>query len=243
MYLYTHFDQPLQQEERDQYKALIRQRVDGEPTQYLTGVQEFWSMDFKVTPAVLVPRPETEHLVEASLTRAKQTAQPKILDIGTGSGAIAICLKHELPEADVFAGDISEDALKVAEHNANTLLHDGKNVSFRQGDLFTPFSGMRFDLIVSNPPYISTEEYNALEINVKDHEPESALHAGEDGLDVYRRLIAGAPDYLNPGGHVLVEIGYGQKDAVVGLFETQGFSIEEIINDYAGIERVIVAGR
>jgi release factor glutamine methyltransferase len=243
MYLYVHFDQPLQHEEREQYKALIRRRANGEPTQYLTGVQEFWSLEFRVTPAVLVPRPETEHLVEAAIALAKQSSQAKILDIGTGSGAIAICLKHEEPEAELFACDISEDALNVAAQNAKTLLKDENGVLFRQGDLFAPFADMSFDLIVSNPPYISTKEYEALEPHVREHEPQGALHAGEDGLDVYRRLIAEAPDYLNEGGHVLVEIGYGQKEAVTELFERQGFEIREIINDYAGIERVIVAGR
>ncbi|MCP4406069.1 MAG: peptide chain release factor N(5)-glutamine methyltransferase [bacterium] len=243
MYLYVHFDQPLQQEEREQYKVLIRQRADGVPTQYLTGTQEFWSLEFRVTPAVLVPRPETEHLVDAAVALARQCLQPKILDIGTGSGAIAICLKHEFPEADLFAGDISEAALDIAAQNAKTLLKDESGVSFRQGDLCAPFAGMSFDLIVSNPPYISTKEYESLDREVKDHEPEEALHAGEDGLDVYRRLIAEAPDYLKAGGHVLVEIGYGQKDAVVKLFEARGFELHEIIKDYAGIERVIVAGR
>ena len=243
MYLYVHFDQPLQHEEREQYKALIRRCASGEPTQYLTGVQEFWSLEFRVTPAVLVPRPETEHLVEAALALAKQASQPRILDIGTGSGAIAISLKHELPEADLFAGDISEDALNIAMQNATTLLTDGKTISFRRGDLFVPFAGMNFELIISNPPYISTEDYEALEPKVKDHEPEHALHAGEDGLEIYRRLIADAPDYLTPGGHVLVEIGYGQKDAIVELFEAQNFRIHHVINDYAGIERVIVACR
>ena len=243
MYLYVHFDQPLQREERERYKTLIRRRAGGEPTQYLTGVQEFWSLEFRVTPAVLVPRPETEHLVEAALALAKQYPHPKILDIGAGSGVIAICLKHELPEASLFAGDISEDALNVATHNAKTLLKDESSISFRQGDLFAPFADMSFDLIVSNPPYIPTKEYETLEPNVKNYEPQKALHAGKDGLDVYRRLIAEAPNYLNDEGRVLVEIGYGQKDAVSGLFEAQGFELHEIIKDYAGIDRVIVAGR
>ena len=243
MYLYVHFDQPLHVKEREHYKALIRRRANGEPTQYLTGIQEFWSLEFRVTPAVLVPRPETEHLVEAAIALAKQCSQPKILDIGTGSGAIAICLKHEIPEAELSAGDISEAALSVAVHNAKTLLNDESSISFRQGDLFLPFAGMGFDLIVSNPPYIATKEYEALDREVKDHEPEGALHAGEDGLGIYRRLIAEAPHYLNAEGHVLVEIGYGQKDAVIELFEEQGFELRSVIKDYAGIDRVIVAGR
>ncbi|PID58908.1 protein-(glutamine-N5) methyltransferase, release factor-specific [candidate division KSB3 bacterium] len=242
IYLYVHFDQPLAYEERERYKVLIRRCANGEPTQYLTGVQEFWSLTFEVTPAVLVPRPETEHLVEAALTCAVSEAQPKILDIGTGCGVIAICLKHELPGAEVFAGDISEDALNVAMQNAERLLNDGNSISFRQGDLFTPFSGMRFDLLISNPPYISTRQYEALERKIRDYEPACALHAGEEGLDIYRRLIANAADYLKPEGCVLLEIGQGQKDAVVELFDAERFSIRKIINDYAGIERVIIAG-
>lgn len=241
MYLYVHFDQPLEQDEREQFKTLIRQRVQGIPTQYLTGKQEFWSLEFQVAPGVLIPRSETEHLVETAIQLAAQFSEPSIVDIGTGSGAIAISLKNELPHAKIYAGDISETALKIAIANGNSLLDDSNSISFLQGDLFEPFSGMTFDLIVSNPPYISAAEYNTLAYEVKDHEPKQALHAGEKGLDVYHRLIAEATSYLTSNGYILVEIGCGQKNAVVDIFQKCEFVIKEIIKDYAGIDRVVVA--
>ena len=241
MYLYVHHDQPLEQQEREQFKALIRQRVNGVPTQYLTGKKEFWSLEFHVAPGVLIPRPETEHLVEAAIDLAKTCSHPSIVDIGTGSGAIAISLKHELPEANVYAGDISEDALAIAIDNAKRLLPDEHSLTFCQGDLFTPFQGMTFDLIVSNPPYISSEDYAGLAREVREHEPESALHAGTEGLDVYRHLIADARNYLTPNGYILVEIGYGQEEAVVSIFQEYGFTVKQVIKDYAGIPRVVIA--
>ncbi|GAK57997.1 modification methylase, HemK family [Candidatus Vecturithrix granuli] len=241
MYLYVHYDQPLEPEERKQFKTLILRRIQGTPTQYLTGVQEFWSLAFRVTPAVLIPRPETEHLVELAVELGRSFSQPAILDLGTGSGAIAISLKHELPHANIYASDVSEAALTIARENAQSLLPAGRQMTFFQGDLFAPFPEMTFDLIVSNPPYISELEYAALTCEVRDHEPKLALYAGKDGLDVYRRLIAGAAAHLNPHGVVLVEIGCGQQDAVVQLFEQQHFSIERIVKDYAGIARVIAA--
>jgi len=241
MYLYVHYDQPLEPEERKQFKTLILKRIQGTPTQYLIGVQEFWSLAFHVTPAVLIPRPETEHLVELTLELAQSFAQPSILDLGTGSGIIAISLKHELPHAHIYASDLSEAALIIAKENAQSLLPAGRQMMFFQGDLFAPFPEMTFDLIVSNPPYISEPEYAALACEVRDHEPKLALYAGQDGLDLYRRLIAEAAAHLNPHGVVLVEIGYGQQDAVVQLFEQQHFQIERIVKDYAGIVRVIAA--
>jgi release factor glutamine methyltransferase len=241
MYLYVHYDQPLQQEERGRFKTLIRQRVQGTPTQYLTGKQEFWSLDFEVAPGVLIPRPETEHLVEAAMKFSAQFASPTIVDIGTGSGIIAIALKHELPHAQMYAGDISESALTIAKQNAETLLANGESITFYQGDLFEPFRDLSFDLIVSNPPYISAADYASLAPEVRDHEPKLALYAGEKGLDIYQRLVVQAPHYLNSGGYLVIEIGYGQKDDVVGMVAEHGFAVEEIMKDYAGIERVIVA--
>lgn len=241
MYLYTHHDQPLEADERESFKVLVKQRVSGTPTQYLTGKQEFWSLEFQVTPDVLIPRPETEHLVEAAIKLASRFAQPTIVDIGTGSGIIAISLKHELPQAQVYASDLSPAALAIARSNAATLLNGDSAITFMQGDLFAPFSGQRFDLIVSNPPYISTAEYAAISHEVRDFEPKTALLAGERGLDVYERLIPAAIHHLNPGGYVLVEIGYGQAEAVTDLFQTHGFAVQQVMKDYAGIERVVVA--
>ena len=241
LYLYTHFDQPLEAGERARFKALVKQRAEGVPTQYLTGTQEFWSLAFHVAPGVLIPRPETEHLVEVACTLAAQWPQPRIVDIGTGSGIIAISVKHELPHADVFAGDLSEAALTIARQNAADLLSAEHAVTFRHGDLLTPFDGQRFDLILSNPPYISAADYAALAREIKNHEPQLALLAGAAGLDVYERLIAAAAAYLTPRGYVVVEIGCGQKDAVAGIFRHHQFVIDNVIKDYAGIDRVVVA--
>jgi release factor glutamine methyltransferase len=241
MYLYVNYDQPLQTEERERFKPLIRQRVQGVPTQYLTGRQEFWSLDFEVTPAVLIPRPESEHLVEAALKLATQWPQPRILDIGTGSGILAVSLKKELPQAAVYAGDLSEAALLVAQQNAERLLSDKPGIDFRQGDLLQPFAGLTFDLIISNPPYVTETDYRALAREIREHEPSLALLAGPDGLDVYRRLIPQARAALNPDGRLLIEIGCGQQDAVGALLQQHGLRLQQVINDYAGIERVLVA--
>lgn len=215
--------------------------MQGTPTQYLTSKQEFWSLEFQVAPGVLIPRPETEHLVEAAIAVAAQFPQPAIVDVGTGSGNVAISLKKEIPHAEVYASDISEAALEIAKHNAGNLLNGESKIIFRHGDLLQPFSGSTFDLIISNPPYISAAEYEALSCEIREHEPKLALYAGEEGLDVYRKLIPQAQSYLNSHGYVLVEIGYGQKDAVVGIFEEHGFAIQDVIKDYAGIARVVVA--
>lgn len=241
MYLYVHFDQPLSHEERERFKALIRQRVKGVPTQYLTGRQEFWSLDFRVTPGVLIPRPETEHLVEAVLPLAAQFDHPSLVDIGTGSGILAISLQKELPGARIYASDISGDAVAIARENAERLLDRDHTIRFFQGDVFAPFEGMTFDLIVSNPPYIAAQDFETLAPEVREHEPKIALYAGEDGLDAYRRLIAGAHQYLASPGYILVEIGYGQQEAVAALFQQHGLTVKEVIKDYAGIDRVVVA--
>lgn len=241
--LYVHYDQPLEAEERARFKTLVKQRVQGTPTQYLTGKQEFWSLEFQVAPGVLIPRPETEHLVEAAINISTQFPRPAIIDVGTGSGNIAISLKKELPHAEVYASDISDAALEIARHNARHLLNGENKLIFRQGDLLQPFSDTTFDLIVSNPPYISAAEYEALSCEIRAHEPRLALYAGEEGLDVYRELIPQARSSLNPHGYVLVEIGYGQKGAVVNIFQEHGFVIKEVIKDYAGIDRVAIARR
>lgn len=243
MHLYVHFDQPVTPSERDEFKRLIRERVQGTPTQYLTGRQEFWSLDFQVAPGVLIPRPETEHLVEAAAARAKSLTEPAILEIGTGSGAIAISLRKELPHAAIFASDISGDALNIARRNAEQLFPDGHRITFAQGDLFTPFPGQTFDLILWNPPYVSADDYAALPREIREHEPQIAVLGGEDGLDAYRRLLAAAGNFLRPNGAVMVEIGQGQASAVTQIFEQYAFRIEQVIHDYAGIERVLVGAK
>ncbi|MGE5219633.1 MAG: peptide chain release factor N(5)-glutamine methyltransferase [Chloroflexota bacterium] len=227
------------------YERLLTRRCAHEPVAYITGRREFWSLDFHVTPAVLIPRPETERLVEIvlQLAGALRTNQPlRIVDIGTGSGAIAVALASELADAHIFATDISAAALTIAADNAaENRVAD--NIEFVRSDLFAGLPTDRpFDLLVSNPPYIPRAEIDALEPEVSRWEPRGALDGGWDGLDFYRRIAARAFNYLRSGGAVAVEIGAGMGRAVAALFkESAGCAEIELYQDYAGIDRVIVA--
>ncbi len=301
------------------YAALLNRRLAGEPIQYITGACEFYGLPFHVTPAVLIPRPETEHLVETALKIARapssnaavgavgaprlasetwESNEPRVpqvsqrqgqrtpgapslarslgqgwettssnpsvgaprlafetcesnephpatwpgsvLDVGTGSGAIAIALAHHLPRARVTAIDLSAAALDLARENA---LRNGVNIRFLQGDLLAPVAGEAFNLIVSNPPYVAAEDRDTLSVEVRDHEPHLALFAGGDGLDVYRRLIPAAHVALAPGGWLLLEIGYGQSAAVQALLAHAGFQQIHAISDLQGIPRVLASLR
>jgi release factor glutamine methyltransferase len=234
--LLTHPNRELSESQMSAYRAAIARRARNEPVQYITGTQEFYGRSFTVTPAVLIPRPETEHLVESAL--ALDPAPMRILDIGTGSGILAITLALELRNAIVTATDISAEALAVARQNARFLRAEGRT-RFVASDLFAALANERFDCIVANPPYVATDE--VLEPQVRDYEPASALYAGEDGLALYRRLIPGAAAYLEPGGHLLVEIGHGQRDAVAGLLRAARFEGIRFIDDLQGIPRVASA--
>jgi release factor glutamine methyltransferase len=235
------FDEPTDAE-RTQFRELIGRRVQGWPVAYLVGSKDFYLLRFEVTPAVLIPRPDTETLVQKALDLLKERPTARVLDIGTGSGCIAISLKHGCPGIDVLAVDVSPDALDVARRNAKT---HGVGVSFAQGDLFAPVTGEPpFDLIVSNPPYIAPSAIAELAPDVRDHEPRIALDGGPDGLAFYRRLVADAGDFLKPGGTLLLEIGYDQNDAVRALFaERPEWALGETICDLGNRHRVIVARR
>lgn len=230
-----------------EFRALIDRRLKGEPIQYILGETEFYGLPIRVNPAVLIPRPETEHLVEEVLKRAARLGHPRIpplriIDIGTGSGCIAITLAHHLPHAAITAIDLSPEALDLARQSAElNKLTD--SIRFLQGDLLTPVAGESFDIVVSNPPYVPTADRPSLSVEVRDHEPALALFAGEDGLDIYRRLIPGACSALAPGGYLLLEIGYGQKAAVTALLEIAGFESIEAFPDLQGIPRVVCATR
>lgn len=229
------------------YVALIERRVAGEPIQYITGETEFYGLPFHVTPDVLIPRPETEHLVEKGLAIAGQisasrTTTPKILDIGTGSGAIAVALAHHLPAAHIAATDLSASALDLARKNAERNAVADR-IRFLEGDLLSPVAGESFDLIVSNPPYVPSTDRNTLSVEVRDHEPALALFAGADGLDIYSRLIPSAFSALTHGGFLLLEIGYGQADAIRALLNESGFSSIEFVPDLQSIPRVAVGVR
>jgi release factor glutamine methyltransferase len=232
----------LDMAERARFEDLVARRGRREPLQQLRGRQEFFSRDFFVDRHVLVPRAETETLVEAAIDAA--LAMPRrglrILDVGTGSGAIAVTLALELPGASVFAGDVSADVLAVARRNAS---RHGARVELREGDLCTPFTGECFDLVVSNPPYVPSGAIAALAPEVRDHEPRIALDGGEDGLDVYRRIARAAAPLLDDDGELLVEIGHDQSAAVLEIFASRKLRVVEIRRDLAGIERVVRARR
>ena len=228
---------PLSPEQLAAIDALISRRASREPLAYITGEREFYGLTFKVTPAVLIPRHETEHLVEAALT--PPLARGQLLDIGTGSGCIAVALAKALPEAQVWATDLSGEALAVARENA---ARHGVMVLFGQGDLLAPLPpGLCFDVIVSNPPYIARTETPSLEPEVKDFEPGMALFDTEDdGLGFYRRLAREATARLVLGGRLLVEVGMGQAEAVAALWRQAGLGDVTIVPDYAGIGRVVM---
>jgi release factor glutamine methyltransferase len=231
-WLYAHGNDELIEVWWIHYGRYLHQRIKGEPTQYITGRQEFYGREFRVTPDVLIPRPETEHLVEAALAHANATT---ILDIGTGSGAIAVTLALET-KAHLVATDISVDALRIAQQNARAL---GAQVAFMACDLGAAFANGSFDLVVSNPPYIAARNRASLQPEVRDHEPALALFGGEDGLAIYRRLIPETARLLRPGGWLMMELG---DDAAVREMCAAWTSVE-IVNDLAGIPRVLIAQR
>ena len=240
--LIAHPSQELNASQRAAYEDSIARRLRHEPVQYITGQQEFYGLTLKVTPAVLIPRPETEHLVEAVLQRLPANEPLKIADIGTGSGAIAIALAVHLPHAAITALDISPDALAVAASNAHK--HNlSDHIRFLQSDLLSaldPEAGT-FDAIVSNPPYVAETDRLTLHPQVRDHEPAAALFAGETGLDIYRRLIPQAHSSLKPNGLLALEVGHDQQAAIAALF--QSWQNLSFINDLQQIPRVAVAQR
>ena len=237
-YLLTHPETILSPRQVALYEEWLSRRARHEPVQYIVGEQEFFGLNFRVTPDVLIPRPETEHLVEAALARIDRESTPRIADIGTGSGAIAVALARALPKAQLTAVDNSPAALAVARGNAG--MHGvSERIRFVESDLLTALGGEVFDMIVSNPPYVAEDE--ELEAQVRDYEPASALFAGEGGLDVYRRLIPQASAALRPSGWLLLEIGHGQRDALAQLL-SQWTSLS-FIADLQGIPRVACAQR
>ena len=238
IYLYVHFDQPLTADELAKYKELVKRRTAGEPVAYICGEKEFMGLAFKVTPAVLVPQPDTETLVEAAIERLRGKNSPRIADICTGSGAIALALAHYLPETSVAATDISADALEIAKQNAEAL-NLSERVQFFEGDLLAPLAGETFDAIVSNPPYIPGADIESLPREVRA-EPRLALDGGADGLDFYRRLVGDSAALLNDGGFLAVECGDTQAGAIVEMAATGGFGKTEIVRDLADKERVVV---
>lgn len=247
--LYIDYEKPVLPDERERFRELVGRRArERVPVSLLLGQREFWSLSFRVTPDVLTPRPETETLVEAALAKLPDREdRSRILDLGTGSGAIALSIALERPRAEVTATDISEAALQIAAENADRLqvglqvgLEARKRVRLLAGDLFEPVAGERFDLIVSNPPYVARRDAGTLPPEL-GHEPEQALFGGEDGLEVIRRLVAEAPDHLSPGGWLGIELAPEQAEAVERMLVERGFGELERHLDLAKRPRVVGA--
>lgn len=246
--LYTQFETVPGEDILERFRASVREAAAGKPIAYLTGIKEFYSLVFEVTPDVLIPRPETELLVERAISFVREAGQvdQRILDLGTGSGCIAVTLAKYLPEARITASDVSAAALEIARRNA--VRHGvAERIAFVEGDAFKPWQGgsggdeTRFDFIVGNPPYVSTEPDAPVEDSVRRYEPAVALFAGSDGLDFIRRLIAEAPAHLRPGGRLLLEIGFDQAAAVRGLLRPDIWADMAITRDAGGHERVVQA--
>jgi release factor glutamine methyltransferase len=239
--LYLQFDRPLTPDELAGFKARLRRRAKREPLQYIEGEAAFRHLRLRVDPRVLIPRSETELLVDEVLAWARGREGLHALDVGTGSGAIALSLATEGPFARVVATDVSGDALEVARAN-HAAAAPGAPVEFRSGAVYAPVRGETFDVVVSNPPYVGTGERDALDAGVRDWEPAQALFAGETGLDVIGELVAGAPGVLRPGGLLALEIGWKQADAVAELVRAvDGFSGPAVRRDLEGRDRIVTA--
>ncbi|MBW1902757.1 MAG: peptide chain release factor N(5)-glutamine methyltransferase [Deltaproteobacteria bacterium] len=246
--LYLNLDQPLNESEISGYRELIKRRLRREPLQYITGIQEFWSMDFIVDPQVLIPRPESELLIEQAIERFKTAAvhgdhSPRILDLGTGCGALATVLAKEIPKSKIWATDVSQAAINIARINAEK--HGvSEKIEFIQGDLWQPLrdKDITFDLIVSNPPYVSAEEYEDLPPEVRSHEPRLALDGREGGFYFIKEIIEGSPNFLNPDGWLLLEMAPSQTDRALELLERiDAFDKKMRIKDYSHRYRVVCA--
>jgi len=241
IYLYVHFDQPLEAAELAAYKELIKQRVKHVPVAYLLGQKEFMGLTFKVTPATLIPRPDTEILVQAAVERLRGREKVSFADIGTGSGAICLSVLSFVPDSTAATVDISQEARAVAEENAKSL-GLSERIEFFTGDLLEPVKDRKFTAILSNPPYIPEQDIEGLQAEVRCQEPYGALAGGKDGLDFYRRLCSEAPVLLDDDGFMAFEVGIGQAAKVAALAEENPLIARtEILKDLAGIERVVIA--
>ncbi len=238
-YLYAHSDRELTPDEQSRYDLALAHRSQGVPSQYITGHQEFWGMDFIVSPAVLIPRPETEHVIEAVLPLARTMPNPKIVDVGTGSGCIALALAKELPDAEIHATEISPAALEIAEANAARHQLDSR-IEFHDTDLLRGLPHGYFDFVVSNPPYVGESEEDQVQLEVRKFEPRNAVFAGPTGLEVIAKLLPAARDVLKPpGGWLVFEISGTIAQGVLRLLAD--WSAVGILNDLQGIARVVKA--
>ncbi|HEY6253201.1 MAG TPA: peptide chain release factor N(5)-glutamine methyltransferase [Candidatus Angelobacter sp.] len=240
-YLYAHPERPLAPQEQSRYDDVVRERARGCPTQYIIGHQEFWGLDLIVSPAVLIPRPETEHVVETVLALVQQRdpeEKLRMIDVGTGTGCIALALASELLGVDMHACDISDEALEIARINA-ARLRLNRQVQLRRSDLLSVYVGEQFDFVVCNPPYVGESEADKVQKQVREFEPKIAVFSGEEGLDIYKKLIPQAHAVLNPGGWLVMEIGFSTEEKVKALL-TDWIDVQTTA-DLQGIPRVVAA--
>jgi release factor glutamine methyltransferase len=235
--LYLDFDKPLTTAETDGFREYVRRRAAREPLQYITGEGHFREIALRVGPGVLVPRPETELLVDSLLRDVPDLSGRALLDMGTGSGALAVYLKKRFPECRMTACDVSGDALAIARSNGET---HGTEITWVLSDLFSGLRDLRFDIILSNPPYVKTGDLTGLQEEVRLHEPQLALDGGPDGLAFYRRLLSEAPGHLLPGGLVFLEAGEGQAGPVSELGKSAGLEVIRVDKDLSGKERIVI---
>jgi release factor glutamine methyltransferase len=244
LFLYLNYERPMEKEELSEFRTLVKRRLGGEPNQYITGMQEFWSLPFRVSPDVLIPRPETEVLLETVLEfLGSPEREVRILDLGTGSGAIAVALARELGASKIVATDWSMAAVKLAQENARLNQVDSK-IHFVCADLFSTFSSSsgKFAVVATNPPYVSHAEFSNLSPEIRDYEPRDALDGGPDGLAAIRRVIMEAPTVLSHKGGLIMEMGADQAESVSALVEnSQHYESHKIIRDYSGLDRVLLA--
>ena len=241
-FILSHADDPISGEQETLFQEFLDARAQGEPAQYITGRQDFYGLEFEVTPAVLIPRPETELLIEAAIKLVKAEGKVSFCDLGTGSGCLAIALLIQLPLAHAMAVDVSASALEIAKRNAARHRVTDR-IEFLLSDCFASVSQQTFDLIVSNPPYVAEDAVATLQREVRDFEPRVALTAGADGLDVIRRLINDAKNYLTAGGHLVFEIGFDQHTAVGELIDSQVWELLDVHQDLQGIPRTVALKR
>jgi release factor glutamine methyltransferase len=243
--LYLNGDRILTPEQIEKFDLFIKERLSGKPLQYIIGSTEFFGLEFKVNESVLIPRPETETLVETVIENLKDLTRPKIVDLGTGSGAIAIVLAKNLKDCSVFTTDISLDALEVAQKNAKSHGVEDQ-IEFLCGNLFEPLRDKELqssvDCVVSNPPYVSPKEFDNLPKEIKDHEPIVALKTDEEGISFHRRIVENSLDFLRKGGILALEVGLGQANQVADLISNlKSFEDADIRKDLGGIERIVLA--
>ena len=239
-FLYAHPEQTLSESEKSLFDSFVERRSNREPFQYITGVQEFYGLDFEVTSDVLIPRPETEMVVEHAVKVLGAVESPSFCEIGVGSGCITVSILHLLGNSTALAVDVSEAALEVT--NRNAARHGvAERMTLQLSDVFSELGDRKFDAIISNPPYVPVIDFAGLQAEVRDFEPHLALTDGSDGLSIIRRIITEAPDFLRPPGYLFMEIGFDQSERVAAMFDSDIWNLPDLLSDLQGIPRLVSA--